>query len=113
MKKPPKIILFAILFYANHSTAQTQIQFNDFEATERDDGTTFSIGTNRYCGSGLTPWFSATADFYSFNTNTELWYTIAPLSKGMERQYASEFSDGQFSYAIAGISGNNFLNDLW
>jgi N-acetylneuraminic acid mutarotase len=113
MKKLIPVLLFTLLISKHTSIAQTWLQLNDFPSTERDDGASFTIGTISYCGTGLTPWFSTTTDFYSFNSNTEVWSPIAALPNGMERQYASGFSDGQYGYIFGGTSGNNYFNDLW
>jgi hypothetical protein len=110
-KLPFPLLLFSL--FAFQVQAQSWLAINDFPATERDDGTCFSIGDKVYCGTGLTPWFSASADFHSFNLNNDSWSNCAPLPSGMERQYACGFSNNQFGYVFGGINGNNALNDLW
>ncbi len=95
------------------STAQTWVQLTDFPGTERDDGVSFQINDKAYCGSGLTPWFAPTADFYAFDFVTESWSTIAPMPTNTERQYACGFASNTYGYVFGGLNDTTFLNDLW
>lgn len=111
-----QFLLFLLLisgWTSSYGYSQTWIQTHNFPATERDDGCCFKIAGKAFCGTGLTPWFSATADFYALDFSNDNWTGIASLPAGMERQYACGFSNGQSGYVFGGINGNTYLNDLW
>jgi len=110
--QPMKYLSILLLLFPILTTAQTWIELDDFPATERDDGTVFSIGNTVYCGNGRVPWWDMLADFYAFDVNSESWSTIAPMPEGEERQYASGFSNGEVGFVFGGVK-ENFLNDLW
>ncbi len=103
-------ILFSVL--SMELKSQTWQQIADFPATERDDGTTFTINNYVYCGTGLKTGFSICNDFYRFNTLTETWDTVAALPQFMERQYACGFSYNGNGYVFGG-TGFGVLNDMW
>lgn len=94
-------------------SGQSWIPKSSYPGTERDDGTSFIIGNKAYCGTGLSPWFSPLGDFYSFNVVSQSWNLEAPLPGGLERQYATGFSDGYYGFVFGGIKGNHYFNDLW
>lgn len=110
-----KTVAFSIclLFLAEIVLSQNWVQLADFPSTERDDGTFFVIGNNAYCGTGLKTGWVPSADMHAFNFQTESWQTIQSLPAGMERQYASGFSNGQVGFKFGGVSGSNYFNDLW
>lgn len=110
-----KSLLFAfVLLVALPCSAQNWQQLSDFPGVARDDGAAFIIGGTAYFGTGLTPWWAPTNDFYGFDLSTETWFSITPLPNGEERQYATAFSDAiNFGYLFGGHDGTNFLNDLW
>jgi N-acetylneuraminic acid mutarotase len=101
------------LFLLTPASSQTWQQLQDFPSFERDDGVSFVIGNNGYCGTGLTPWFSACADFHFFDMNTHSWVTIESLPAGEERQYASAGETGTHGFIFGGINGTTLLNDVW
>ncbi|WP_417590149.1 kelch repeat-containing protein [Owenweeksia hongkongensis] len=93
--------------------SQSWIQKSDYPGVACDDGTSFTIGNKAYCGTGMTPWFSTTTDFYSFDLVSEIWTNSTPLPTGMERQYAVGLSDQSFGYLFGGTGNGVFYNDLW
>lgn len=109
-----KVLRFSFLFFvfSQELRSQNWQQIADFPASERDDGTCFSINNYVYCGTGLKTGFSISKDFYRFNTQTETWDTIAALPQFMERQYACGFSYNGNGYVFGG-TGFGVLNDLW
>ncbi len=109
-----KFILFFLSIFLNSiSFAQTWQQISDFPSDERDDGTSFVIGQNAYCGTGYTAWWSTCKDFYSFDMNSETWSSVSGLPIGKERQYSTGFSYLNIGYILGGINGANYLNDFW
>src|SRR4051812_11286093 len=97
MKIFAKIFLNLSLLCTLHTAkSQTWQPATDFPSTERDDGTSFIIGTKAYCGTGYLPWFTTTADFYAYDMAVGTWQTVASLPAGEERQYASGFSAGGY-----------------
>lgn len=105
-------ILYTI-FVSNIALCQTWSQIANFPDTERDDATSFVIGDKAYCGTGLKTGWTPCRDMHSFHMLTEVWETISSLPIGMERQYATGFSDGSRGFIFGGIEGSNHLNDLW
>jgi N-acetylneuraminic acid mutarotase len=101
------------VFVSWQATAQSWVQIADFPGTERDDGVSFQINYKAYCGTGLTPWFAATADFYAFDFVSESWSAIAPMPANTERQYACGFASSTRGYVFGGLNDTTFLNDLW
>ena len=87
-----KYITFIYTLLSSTVFAQSWQQINDFPSSERDDGISFEIGNTSYCGTGLTPWFSATNDLYALDMNSDIWRSVSSLPIGAERQYASGFS---------------------
>ncbi len=103
-----------LLLIALPCSAQNWQQLSDFPGVARDDGAAFIIGDTAYFGTGLTPWWAPTSDFYGFDLSTETWFSVAALPNSNERQYAAAFSDSsQFGFIFGGHDGTNFLNDLW
>ncbi len=111
MKKLITLLLNLSILIAGFS--QSWIQKSDYPGVACDDGTTFIIGDKAYCGTGMTPWFSTTTDFYSFDLVSETWANSTPLPAGMERQYAVGLSDQSFGYLFGGTGNGIFYNDLW
>lgn len=96
------------------SDAQNWVQSNSFPGTERDDGIAFTIDNKAYCGTGLLPWFAASADFYVLDMTTDLWSTIASLPAGKERQYACAFSTANKGFVFGGKNENGiYFNNVW
>ncbi|WP_159038515.1 Kelch repeat-containing protein [Brumimicrobium mesophilum] len=107
------LLTFCSFFILLNTNAQSWIQIDDFPATERDDGTTFTIGNIAYCGTGYKVGWSATRDFYAFDMISDTWSTIEALPAGEERQYASGFSHGNHGFIFGGLNGSNYYNDVW
>lgn len=85
----------------------------DYPGAACDDGTSFTIGNKAYCGTGMTPWFSTSANFFAFDFSTETWSSSPPLPSGLGRQYAVGLSDQTFGYLFGGTGNGIFYNDLW
>ncbi len=108
-----KRILFLLLISSGILSAQTWTQLPNFSSNERDDATAFVIGNTAYCGSGLSPWFSAFGDFRALNMNNDTWSTVASLPNGEHRQYAVSFSSNGKGYIFGGVDGSrNYRNVL-
>ena len=88
-------------------------QITDFPGPSRDDGTSFVIGNNAYCGTGLQDWFVASNDFYLFDMSNETWNAIDSLPFGSVRQYATGFSDNIYGYVFGGVNAGIYYNDLF
>ncbi len=103
-----------IIFVLNILTAfgQSWVQYDDYPGNPIDDGCVFVIGNKAYCGSGLTPWWSAERDFYAYDMSNDTWSSIDSLPIGQGRQYATAFSDGVNGFVFGGYNGSSFLNDL-
>ncbi|MCB0477344.1 MAG: T9SS type A sorting domain-containing protein [Crocinitomicaceae bacterium] len=106
------IFIFSLLIF-NLSLSQNWQSTDDYPGTAVDDGISFTIGDTTFLGTGLSPWWSETREFYAFNHISESWFPIASLPIGQERQYACGFSINGKGYAFGGIRGGQFLNDLW
>jgi len=110
MKALVQTLITLTAFYTN---AQYWQQLEDFPGNPRDDGIAFVIGDSAYCGTGLTPWWSAERDFYGLNLSNETWFSIDPLPIDEERQYASGFASNSNGFVFGGINSTGYLNDLW
>jgi N-acetylneuraminic acid mutarotase len=105
------LILSGITVFAH---SQNWMQLSDFPGGARDDGTAFTIGDSVFCGTGFKAGAGCTSDFYSFDTGTNNWTTIASLPSGKERQYSCGFSNDSEGFVFGGIDAfGNELNDLW
>ena len=107
-----KLILLYIVLLSEIVTAQTWTQLPNFSSNERDDAVAFVIGNKAYCGSGLSPWFTAFGDFRVLDMNTEQWSSISALPNGEHRQYATGFSGGGKGYVFGGVSGSKFYRNV-
>lgn len=93
--------------------AQTWTPQPEFPGVERDDGTSFVVGSTAYCGTGITAGFGTWADFYAFDMDAGTWSNIASLPTSEIRQYAVGFSGGAYGYVFGGTDAGIFFNDLW
>lgn len=106
--------LVTLIFFVHQSFAQNWQQLDDFPGVARDDGASFTVGDTAYFGTGLTPWWAPTGDFFGFDLSNETWFSIASLPTGSERQYATAFASSTHKgFLFGGHDGANFLNDLW
>ena len=108
-----KFLVIISFGFALTSHAQGWIQLENFPSTARDDGTSFTIGDNTYCGTGLNGSWITTHDFFEFNMVTETWSPIASLPENSARQYANGFASANKGYIFGGINAGGYLNDLW
>lgn len=109
-------LLLAIVILSGfplESTAQGWAQLSDFPSSARDDGTTFTINSTAYCGTGLDPTWNYTHDFFAFDMATESWSPISGLPANQARQYSNGFASTTHGYLFGGVNGSGFLNDLW
>ncbi len=72
----------------------------------------FVIGDKAYCGSGLSPWFSAFGDFRILDMSTDQWSTISDLPADEQRQYAVGFSGNGMGYVFGGVDGNRYFRNV-
>ncbi len=107
-----KLLLPFLLFLSGNLSAQTWTQLPNFSSNERDDAVAFVIGNKAYCGSGLSPWFTAFGDFRVLDMNTEQWSSIPALPNGEHRQYATGFTGGGKGYVFGGVSGSKFYRNV-
>jgi N-acetylneuraminic acid mutarotase len=109
-----KIQAYLLMFWCSACViAQDWQMLPSFPGVERDDATGFVIDGDLYVGTGLSPWWSALADFYRYQSATNQWVNTAPLPSGAERQYASGFTLNASGYIFGGYNGTEYLNDLW
>lgn len=106
-------LALALVLNAPTLHAQTWSQTTDFPGTARDDGSTFTVGSTAYFGTGLEVGWQPTRDFYSYSF-AEGWSAVASLPEGTERQYACGCADDTFGYLFGGVGNNSaYYNDLW
>ncbi|MDG1333189.1 MAG: kelch repeat-containing protein [Crocinitomicaceae bacterium] len=114
-----KTVLIAVLFFGitllngTRIHAQGWTQIDDFPSTARDDGTSFSIGSTTYCGTGLNSTWTPTNDFYAIDLNTDSWSPISGLPSAEARQYSNGFASDTHGYLFGGLNGAGYLNDIW
>ena len=109
-----KLILVCVFICHQTSNAQAWIQLSDFPATERDDGISFVIGNTAYCGTGFRTGFVTSGDMYALDLTNDSWSSsISSLPSGMERQYATSFSNANYGFVFGGIGSSGYFNDLW
>lgn len=107
-------VILCFWFLSNLATAQLWEQVSDFPGLARDDGSTFSIGENHYCGLGRDLGFNCTRDFYVFNGSISTWTVSEALPAGSERQYATGAAWNNKGIIFGGAKcDGTFLNDLW
>lgn len=106
----PSISIFLLVTLSANSQSWQSIQ--DFPGSERDDATSFVIGNDAYVGTGLTPWFAPTEDFYKLDMSTNTWSVAPALPLNAARQYACGFSSNGKGYVTTGSSGLIQLNDI-
>jgi N-acetylneuraminic acid mutarotase len=110
-----KATLFIVTYFLlgfSYTYAQQWTSISSFPGTQRDDGVSFVIQDQAYCGTGLEVGWTPTRNFYKLNMNTDTWSQVSAMPSGMERQYACGFSYQGYGYVFGGIN-NNILNDLW
>ena len=93
--------------------AQGWTQLNNFPSTARDDGTSFTLNSITYCGSGLDATWNPTSDFHALDMNSESWSTITGIPSSEARQYSNGFASSTHGYLFGGLNGTGYLNDLW
>lgn len=93
--------------------AQNWQQVSDFAGVQRDDAVSFVIGDIAYCGTGNMPWGIGTVDFFGLDLTNDIWFSIASLPIGEERQYACGFSTNENGFVFGGYSAGSFYNDIW
>lgn len=75
-----KIQAYLLMFWCSTCViAQDWQMLPSFPGVERDDATGFVIDGDLYVGTGLSPWWSALADFYRYQSATNQWVNTAPL----------------------------------
>ena len=107
---------FLLLYFTWSSLsiiAQGWTQLDDFPSTPRDDGTSFTINSITYCGTGLNSTWNPTNDFYAFDMNAENWSQISGLPINQARQYSNGFASATHGYLFGGLNTSGYLNDLW
>lgn len=103
-----------IWFIALPTSAQIWEQLENFPGSARDDGSTFTIGENHYCGLGRDVGFNCTRDFFIYNGISSTWTVSASLPPGEERQYATGASWNNKGIIFGGAKcDGSFLNDIW
>ena len=107
------LILLSIAFLSKSAYSQGWDQIDDFPSTARDDGTSFTIGSIAYCGTGLNASWNPTNDFYAFDMTSESWSPISNLPINEVRQYSNGFSSNSHGFLFGGLNSNGYLNDLW
>lgn len=105
--------LLCLLGNPSFSISQGWLQLEDFPGSARDDGSTFTINSIAYCGTGLNGSWIPTNDFYAFDKVLESWTQMASLNPSDARQYAVGFASTNYGYIFGGVNGSGFLNDLW
>lgn len=115
-----KTILFLLLSILSMTAfSQSWNQISDFPGVARDDGTSFKIGNKVYCGTGRNAGFNVTADFWAFDLGLETWTPRASMPDSCKRQYATSFSEYDFSlygraFLFGGINASGEeLRDIW
>jgi N-acetylneuraminic acid mutarotase len=111
MKATLFIVSYFVLGFSD-VFAQQWTSISSFPGTQRDDGVSFVINDDAYCGTGLEVGWTPTRNFYQLNMNTDTWSQVSAMPIGNERQYACGFSYQGYGYVFGGIN-NNVLNDLW
>lgn len=91
---------------------QVWTQLPDFPGIERDDASSFAIGTDIYVGTGMDAGFQLTSDWYRYNTLSNTWDPVAALPAA-GRQYASTFVLDGNGYLFGGIVAGTATNELW
>lgn len=95
-------------------TAQFWEQLENFPGTARDDGSTFTIGENHYCGLGRDVGFNCTKDFFIYNGASSTWSTSVSFPVGEERQYATGASWNNKGVIFGGAKcDGSYQNDIW
>jgi N-acetylneuraminic acid mutarotase len=109
-----KLVVVYLLLCLQTSSGQTWLQLSDFPGTERDDGISFVIGNTAYCGTGFKTGFVTSGDMYALDLTNDSWSSnISSLPSGMERQYATSFSNANYGFVFGGIGSSGYYNDLW
>jgi N-acetylneuraminic acid mutarotase len=107
------LLIFLMLGTSSSIIAQGWAQLEDFPSTPRDDGTSFTINSITYCGTGLNSTWNPTSDFYALDMNTDSWSPITGIPTNEARQYAVGFASSNHGFLFGGLNGNGYLNDLW
>jgi N-acetylneuraminic acid mutarotase len=95
-------------------SAQLWEQLENFPGSARDDGSTFTIGENHYCGLGRDVGFNCTRDFFVYNGTSSTWTASVGLPAGEERQYATGASWNNKGIIFGGAKcDGSYLNDIW
>jgi N-acetylneuraminic acid mutarotase len=111
MKKTFTFLLFFTLSIT--CLSQTWQQLSNFPGWKRDDGTSFTIGNNVYCGTGTVGGVGPMSDFYRFNALNDTWSTYTVTSLPVTgRQYCSAFSYYQYGFVVGGIDANSKVSNL-
>lgn len=115
MKTVLRYLFLIFLLFGASSTiiAQGWTQLEDFPSSARDDGTSFTINSITYCGTGLNSTWNPTHDFYALDMNSDSWSPIAGLPINEARQYAVGFASSNRGFLFGGLNGSGYLNDLW
>ena len=115
MKIKKAFAFFTFYFFVFFSFSQNWQQLPGFPAAGRDDGSTFIIGNNVYCGLGNAFGIGPSTDFYKFNPLTDTWPVSSVASlPAIGRQYCSSFSYLSYGYVIGGVDANWFAtNEVW
>ncbi len=106
-------LIYTTLIISSTILAQGWTQLDDFPSTARDDGTSFTINSITYCGTGLNSSWNPTSDFYGFDMNSDSWFPITGIPVNEARQYSNGFASSSRGYLFGGLNGSGYLNDLW
>ncbi len=106
-------LIYTALRISSSILAQGWTQIDDFPSTARDDGTSFTINSITYCGTGLNSSWSPTSDFHAFDMNSDSWFPITGIPINEARQYSNGFASSSHGYLFGGLNGSGYLNDLW
>lgn len=107
------IITAFILGSALPVFAQGWTQLDDFPSSSRDDGTSFTIGSITYCGTGLNSAWTPTNDFFALDMTSDMWSPITGLPAIEARQYSNGFSSASHGYLFGGLNTSGYLSDVW
>ncbi len=105
-------LVHLLFLLAGSSYAQQWSQLPSLPGAARDDGSSFSIGSDIYVGTGMDEGFQLTTDWHRYSLWDEAWHTSASLPS-TARQYATGFSIDGVGYLQGGVDANGALSQFW
>ncbi|MCC7502992.1 MAG: hypothetical protein IT229_10710 [Flavobacteriales bacterium] len=105
-------LIHLLFLLASSSYAQQWSQLPSLPGAARDDGSSFSIGSDIYVGTGMDAGFQLTTDWHRYSLWDQAWHPAGSLPS-TARQYATGFSIDGVGYLQGGVDVIGALNQLW